>query len=110
LRRDDDGLLKAQAYPLRRLGATLTRKSSMSDHSPPPSHEKHVNDAKIWGITIIASAGLLVLSGFFVKSVKEETLPELKASSSGQLGQTSSWQAFAARAAESAPCRLGCVR
>ncbi len=82
----------------------------MSDRSPPPTHEKHINDAKIWGIMIIASTGLLLLSGLFVTSVKEETLPELKTSSSGQLGHTSSWQAFAARAAESAPCRLGCVR
>jgi hypothetical protein len=78
----------------------------MSDHSLPPTHEKHVNDAKIWGIMIIVSAGLLLLSGFFVKSVKEETLPELKTSSSGQVGHMSSWQVFAARAVESAPCRL----
>ena len=82
----------------------------MSDHSLSPTHEKHINDAKIWGIMIIASAGLLLLSGFFVTSVDQETLPELKTSSSGQVGHTSSWQAFAARAVESAPCRLGCVR
>ena len=73
----------------------------MPDHSLPQTHEKHISDAKIWGIMIIVSAGLLLLSGFFVKSVKEETLPELKTSSSGQVGHISSWQAFAARAAAS---------
>jgi hypothetical protein len=57
----------------------------VSDHSLRPTDEKHSRDAKIWGIMIIASAALLLVSGFFVKSVEKETLPETKTLSPGQV-------------------------